>query len=496
MSEPEVVNFGKSLIVPSVKELVKEPVFNIPTRYVRTDHDPPMLCEDVNHIPSIPVIDLQRLLSIGKSENHELEKLHLACQEWGFFQIKNHGVSDSLVEKFRSEVVKFFELPMEEKRKLWQHPDNHEGFGQLFVVSEEQKLDWSDMFYITTLPTNLRQIHLFQKLPTNLRETIEDYSEEMKKLAMTLLSQLAQALKMDDEEMRQLYDNGVQSIRMNYYPPCPMPERAIGFTPHSDADALTILFQLNETEGLQIRRDGKWVPVKPLPNAFIVNVGDALEIVSNGMYRSIEHRAIVNSSKERISVATFYSSNMDSDLGPARSLIGPNNPPIFRRMPIHDYFKEFFARKLNGKSYLDFMKLEEPEVVNFGKSLIVPSVQELAKEPIFNIPTRYVRTDQDPPMLCEDVNHIPSIPVIDLQRLLSIGKSENHELEKLHLACKEWGFFQIINHGVSHSLVEKFRSEVVKFFELPMEEKRKLWQHPDNHEGFGQLFVVSEEQKL
>lgn len=58
---------------------------------------------------------------------------------------------------------------MEEKTKLWQEPDNHEGFGQLFVVSEEQKLDWSDMFYITTLPTSLRKIELFQKLPITIR---------------------------------------------------------------------------------------------------------------------------------------------------------------------------------------------------------------------------------------------------------------------------------------------------------------------------------------
>lgn len=87
-----------------------------------------------------------------------------------------------------------------------------------------------------------------------------------------------------------------------------------------------------------------------------------LQIVTNGVYRSVEHRATVNSSKERLSVATFYSSNVDSELGPARSLIvGPNNPPLFRRMPIDKYFKNFFARKINGKSYLDFMKLEGQE---------------------------------------------------------------------------------------------------------------------------------------
>lgn len=250
---------------------------------------------------------------------------------------------------------------MEDKKKLWQQPDNHEGFGQLFVISDEQKLDWSDMFYITTLPVNQRKIELFEKLPIKLRETMEAYSEELKKLAMTLLSLMAKALTMDDNEIKELFRDGVQSMRMNYYPPCPEPDNAVGFTPHSDADALTILFQLNETEGLQIRKDGKWVPVKPLQNAFVVNVGDIMEILSNGVYRSIEHRAIVNSDRKRLSVATFYSSNLDSELGPARSLVGPNNPPVFRRMPIEEYFKNFFARKLNGKSYIDFMKLEVTE---------------------------------------------------------------------------------------------------------------------------------------
>lgn len=107
---------------------------------------------------------------------------------------------------------------------------------------------------------------------------MEAYSAEMKKLAMTLLGQLAMALKMDDEEMRRLFNEGVQSMRMNYYPPCPEPDIAIGFTPHSDADALTILFQLNGTEGLQIRKDGKWVLVRPLHNAFVVNLGDIMEV--------------------------------------------------------------------------------------------------------------------------------------------------------------------------------------------------------------------------
>ncbi|KAM7505893.1 hypothetical protein LguiB_004797 [Lonicera macranthoides] len=367
--EEEEVNFGKSLIVPSVQELARGPISKIPPRYLRFDQDPPIVSGDDELLPSIPIIDLGALLassntcgSDSDSTDSELQTLHSACKHWGFFQVINHGVSASLLEEFKREIVEFFKLPIEQKQKLWQQPDNHEGFGQLFVVSESQKLDWCDMFYITALPTNLRKTKLFEDLPPNLRETLEAYSKEVKMLAMAILCQMAKALKMNGEEMRVLFSDGVQSMRMNYYPPCPEPDMAIGFTPHSDADALTILYQLNETEGLQIRKDGKWVLVKPLPNAFVVNIGDIMEIVSNGVYRSVEHRATVNSTEERLSIATFYSSNLDSELGPARSLIGPHNRPVFRQVPIEKYFKEFFARKLNGKSYLDFMKVGLAEV--------------------------------------------------------------------------------------------------------------------------------------
>uniref|UniRef100_A0A803MDJ5 Fe2OG dioxygenase domain-containing protein n=2 Tax=Chenopodium quinoa TaxID=63459 RepID=A0A803MDJ5_CHEQI len=242
---------------------------------------------------------------------------------------------------------------MEEKKKLWQTEDSHEGFGQLFVVSEDQKLDWCDMFFLITLPPQLRKPDIYNKLPQNLRVTMEAYIAEVKGLAQTLLNQMAKALGIDEGEMTELFDEEYQIMRMNYYPPCPEPNKAIGLTPHSDANSLTVLYQLNDTVGLEIKKDGNWVPVTPLPNAFVLNVGDALEILSNGIYRSIEHKATVNSTKERISIATFNSPNIDSEIGPAKSIIGPLNPPLFRTQPLTQYYKEFFATKLNGKSHLD-----------------------------------------------------------------------------------------------------------------------------------------------
>ncbi|KAK4361272.1 hypothetical protein RND71_020224 [Anisodus tanguticus] len=355
-STPAKLNFGKSLLVPSVQELAKENLANIPARYVRPEQESPAISAG-SEVLTVPVIDLQKLMS-GDSMDSELQKLHSACQQWGFLQVINHGVTPSLLEDFKREIIELFSLPVEEKKKLWQQEDSFEGFGQAFVVSEEQKLDWSDMFAIITLPSHIRKVDLFQKLPSKFRDIMEAYCKEIKSLAMIIVCQLAKALRMDEKEMRDLFSNGMQLMRMNYYPPCPEPDRTIGLSPHSDADAVTILFQLNETEGLQVRKDDIWVPIKPLPNALIVNIGDMMEIVSNGVYRSIEHRAIVNSNEERLSVATFYNMNLDSELGPAHSLIGPHNPAIFQRVPVQKYLQDIFARKLEGKSYLDSMKVE------------------------------------------------------------------------------------------------------------------------------------------
>ncbi|XP_019250878.1 PREDICTED: protein SRG1-like [Nicotiana attenuata] len=206
-----VVNFGKSLLVPSVQELEKEHLTKIPARYVRPEQES-LVISDGSVVHAVPVIDLKKLIS-GDSMDSERQKLHSACQEWGFLQVINHGLTPSILEEFKREVTELFKLPMAEKKKLWQQEDSYEGFGQLNVVSEEQKLDWSDMFGITTLPPHIR--NLFQKLPLKLRDIMEAYCKEIKSLAISILSQMAKALRMDEKEMRDIFSDGMQSIRVD-----------------------------------------------------------------------------------------------------------------------------------------------------------------------------------------------------------------------------------------------------------------------------------------
>ncbi|KAL3534341.1 hypothetical protein ACH5RR_002802 [Cinchona calisaya] len=348
-----MVTLGSSLKVPYVQELAKEKYESVPPRYVRPD------ATKINRISSkeIPVIDMQALLNSEELVNTELEKLDFACKEWGFFQLINHGVSCSLVDKMKSETKKFFNLSMDEKLKFGQQPGEIEGYGQTFVVSDEQTLDWSDVFSIVTLPTHLRKPHLLPKLPAPFRETMEEYSLELKNLTVKLLSQMAKALGMKLEDMTVLFEEGMQTIRMNYYPPCPKPELVTGLCPHSDGVGLTILLQVNEVEGLQIKKDGAWVPVVPLPNAFVVNIGDLIEIATNGIYKSIEHRATVNMHVERISIAMFHLARLDGDIGPAPSLITPTTPANFRRIDMVDFLRKIFAHELEGKSFLDTVRI-------------------------------------------------------------------------------------------------------------------------------------------
>ncbi|GMH19422.1 hypothetical protein Nepgr_021263 [Nepenthes gracilis] len=337
--------------------MAKEPMRRVPSRYVQSDlEDPPRKLTD-SPLPEFPVMDMQKLSSPDVDDS-ELERLNQICYDWGFFQLINHGVPYSLMEKVQKELQEFFNLSKEEKDKYRQPSGEIEGLGQLFIKSEDQKLDWADMLYMVTLPANLRKPYLLPEFPPLFREALETYSAELRTLALRLLTCMAKALKMDYNNMRAQFEEGKQEMRMNYYPPCPEPDRVMGLTAHSDAAGLTILFQANDVEGLQVKKDGRWVSVKPLPNAFIVNIGDILEIMTNGKYRSIDHRGTVNPEKERLSIATFYSPRPDGEVGPAPSLISPQTPAIFKRVMVNDYYNGYFSRKLDGKSYLDHMRIQ------------------------------------------------------------------------------------------------------------------------------------------
>ncbi|OMO93930.1 Oxoglutarate/iron-dependent dioxygenase [Corchorus capsularis] len=301
---------------------------------------------------------MARLVS-GEDHHHhlELDKLHSTCKEWGVFQLVNHGVKSSVVEKLKNELEEFYNLPMEERMKYKIKAGEHEGYGN--IGKEDGKRDWADRFYFITNPIHRRNPHLLPELPSSLRNILESYFMELQKIAMKLLSFIAKALEIDVNEMIELSENGMQSVRMTYYPPCPNLELAMGFAPHSDATLITILNQVNGVDGLHVNKDGVWLPLIFQPNALVVNIGDILEIFSNGVYHSIEHKATANMVKERITVAFFVNPKFEAEVGPSPSLVNPKNPPLFKRVGMEQYGRDYFVRRPHGKTYLQHMRIED-----------------------------------------------------------------------------------------------------------------------------------------
>ncbi|KAH6759464.1 senescence-related gene 1 protein [Perilla frutescens var. frutescens] len=303
-------------------------------------------------------ISVQELV---KATLHQIPQQYIIDQEPALpttqsLDLVNHGLDSTLLEKLKREIEDFYALPLEERLKYRIRAGEFEGYGQhLIQNSGDQKVDWADRFYMITNPLHRRKPHLFPELPSPLRETLESFISELQKLAKALLGMIAEALKIDPKDIDEMFENGMQSVRMNYYPPCPEPDKVIGLTPHSDGSGVTILLQVNGVEGLQIKKDGVWMPVKFLPEALAVNLGDIVEILSNGLYKSIEHRATVNSEKERISIAMFFNPNFEANVGPSPALL-VNERPIFKTMSMHEYVNGFFSRRLKGK-FLDSMRI-------------------------------------------------------------------------------------------------------------------------------------------
>lgn len=116
-------------------------------------------------------------------------------------------------------------------------------------------------------------------LVQHLRATLDSYSSELVRILPFLLRAMAKNLGVSPDVLASMFEEGTQGIRLNFYPPCKQANEVMGLTPHSDATGLTLLTQLNDVDGLQIKKSGKWLPIKPLPRAFIVNVGDVIEVV-------------------------------------------------------------------------------------------------------------------------------------------------------------------------------------------------------------------------
>ncbi|KAF5448455.1 hypothetical protein F2P56_028990, partial [Juglans regia] len=321
----------------------------IPTAYNFTPNNIHLPVSDEVFEDSIPTIDFS-LLTSGTPEQRSkiVNDLGKACQDWGFFVVINHGVPESLMKVMIETCGEFFKLTEEEKQEYaGKHILDPIFYGTSINGAATQVLFWRDFIKFFVHP----KFHCPSK-PIGFREISMEYSKRTWEVARELMKGISMSLGLEEGyvEKAMNLESGLQLMAANLYPPCSQPEVAIGLPPHSDHGLLTLLIH-NGICGLQVQHKEKWVDVYSNSNAFVVNIGNHMEILSNGKYKSAFHRALVNGTDTRISIPVLYGPALETVVSPAPELLVDNetsNPPAYAGMTYREYLEMLQAR-INAK---------------------------------------------------------------------------------------------------------------------------------------------------
>ncbi|KAH9612716.1 hypothetical protein KSS87_019339 [Heliosperma pusillum] len=339
-----------------IQELIKSTANLIPQRYIfqPNKHD----TTNSSSLPSMdtPVIDLHLILDSSSSEAQlELAKLRSLLCSWGCFQLVNHGIASSEVDKLRAIAKEFFGLPYEEKQKYSRTADWFEGYGS-DTVTEGEPFNWNDRLHLQTNPVHHRNLKFWPQYPPNFREILDAYAVGMKKLVENLLKAIAKSLDVEENSfLSQFGEEGITFTRFNFYPPCSSPHQVFGLKPHSDVTMITILVQDKEVQGLQVLKDDQWYKVPIVPHALFINVGDQLEIISNGIIKSVVHKVVIDKERERISVAVATIPSPDKEIGPLTDLIDRQGAQLYKK--ITNYIALFLQHIAKGERAINAVKM-------------------------------------------------------------------------------------------------------------------------------------------
>ncbi|ESW17281.1 hypothetical protein PHAVU_007G226400 [Phaseolus vulgaris] len=370
---PAMVGNGESVTPGSqyqkgVKHLMESGLHTIPKKYILPPSDRPTTNSEDSNVAKqnlqLPIIDYSELL--GPRRQQVLQSLANACEGYGFFQLVNHGISDDVMSSMRDVSGKFFDLPLEEREK-YMTTDMRAPVrcGTSFSQTKDSVLCWRDFLKLLCHPLPDFLPH-WPDSPLDFRKVVASYAEKTRYLFLVLMEAIQESLGIiegKEEEVTEEKNNilkdledGSQMMIFNLYPPCPEPDLTLGMPPHSDYGFLTLLLQ-DQVEGLQVQFQGQWLTVQPMNNAFVVNVGDHLEIYSNGKYKSVLHRVMANAEKNRTSVASLHSLPFNYTVRPSPKLIDEANPKRYADTNFHTFLAYVTSREPKRKDFLDSRKL-------------------------------------------------------------------------------------------------------------------------------------------
>ncbi len=336
---------------------------------------------------SLPVLDLRDCDGAPETRAAFLRRLRETARTHGFFYLVGHGIDAAFLDELFVTARRFFDLPIAEKlaiemvnsphfrgytRAGWEHTRGERDWReQLDVGAERERAEISP-----GAPAWLRLQGPNQwpdQLP-ELKPIILRYQVEATNLAIRLVRAFAASLGQPEDIFEPIYsERPNQLVKIIRYPGRDARDGDQGVGAHKDSSFVTILLQ-HQRSGLQVEGPEGWIDAPPLPGSFVINVGELLEMASNGYLRATMHRVVSPpAGTDRLSAALFLGARLDSVV-PLLTL-----PPEFAaeakgitQDPMNPLFREV------GKNYLKGRLRSHPDVARRHYADIL-SAEELAK---------------------------------------------------------------------------------------------------------------------
>ncbi|KAL2524055.1 1-aminocyclopropane-1-carboxylate oxidase 4 [Abeliophyllum distichum] len=310
---------------------------------------------------TFPVISMEKLN--GEERTATMEMIKDACENWGFFELVNHGLSDELLDTVERMTKEHYKKCMEQRFK-----EMVKSKGLEAVQNEVNDLDWESTFFLRHLPvSNISEV---PDLEDEYRKVMREFAGKLEKLAEELLDLLCENLGLEKGYLKKAFCGSkgpTFGTKVSNYPPCPRPELIKGLRPHTDAGGIILLFQDDKVSGLQLLKDGEWIDVPPMRHSIVINIGDQLEVITNGKYKSVMHRVIAQTDGNRMSLASFYNPGSDAVIYPAPALVEKEeNKEMYPKFVFEDYMNLYAGLKFQAKEpRFEAMKNME-STVNLG----------------------------------------------------------------------------------------------------------------------------------
>ncbi|KAG5011292.1 hypothetical protein JHK87_019807 [Glycine soja] len=311
---------------------------------------------------NFPVVDMGNLNNEERSATMEIIKD--ACENWGFFELVNHGISLELMDTVERMTKEHYKKCMEQRFKEMVASKGLES-----AQSEINDLDWESTFFLRHLPaSNISEI---PDLDEDYRKVMKDFAVELEELAELVLDLLCENLGLERGYLKKVFygSKGPNfGTKVSNYPPCPKPELIKGLRAHTDAGGIILLFQDHKVSGLQLLKDGHWIDVPPMRHSIVINLGDQLEVITNGKYKSVMHRVITQTDGNRMSIASFYNPGNDALIAPAPALVKEDETSqVYPKFVFDDYMKLYAGLKFQAKEpRFQAMKATESSNINLG----------------------------------------------------------------------------------------------------------------------------------